>query len=359
MLTWIFERLFFAESPLLWFLGLVIVTQVIYHYFFKQRMPSIQSASIVMGLGAVCVFILPFFNTPLWMMTLFALELMILWLYFAVNYMQAYAQDDLKFPLQSDQWVLGVWVIATAMTGLLLEEADPLLYGCIIMLALISLVCVGWYLYGLRRSLFCFAFQWGKPVNGTVMLPGIALLSVLLLAIDLFHDDMAWWIDDVVILLALWLIGVGLARIASFWFLKRSRYLMLSWRASFSLIYGAFALLGLALVYAGTFSNALISGLWCVVAALFCAMTYVEGVRAYYRVKLLGWMRALTVYHASAWYRIFAWVMVYELTFEVWHQTSVLSLLLQALSNYGYIFVLLFAIVQLMLALRAQFQWPK
>lgn len=97
MLTWFIERVFFAESPLVWFLLLVVLTHVIYYYGFKQDLPSVMGSSLVMALGLFAAYVLPHFEAPLWLMTLCALELMIIWLYFLVNSLQAVAQDESFF----------------------------------------------------------------------------------------------------------------------------------------------------------------------------------------------------------------------------------------------------------------------
>lgn len=355
MLTWFIERVFFAESPLVWFLLLVVATHLVYYYGFKQTLPSVMGSSIVMALGLFGAYVLPHFEAPLWVMTLCALELMILWLYFLVNTMQAVAQDESFFLLRTDQYRLGCWVAGTAITGLLLEEADPLLYGCIIMLALISLVCWGmhWRLLWRVLSRPCF----GKPATGNRLLPIIGTLTVLLLAMELFHDDMPFWMDDLVVILAVLMTLWGWMGLASYWFVQKSRYVVVGWPNSNALGYGVLATLGLVIVESGAFSSGLILGLWCVVMAIFVVVTSLELTRACIRIEAVGWKRGLLTYHPSQWLRVYACVALFAFTNEVWRQTPTLSALIQFISAHGHWAIAVLVVVEVVLAVRASTVW--
>lgn len=357
MLTWFIERVFFAESPLVWFLLLVVLTHVIYYYGFKQDLPSVMGSSLVMALGLFAAYVLPHFEAPLWLMTLCALELMIIWLYFLVNSLQAVAQDESFFLLRTDQYRLGCWVAGTAITGLLLEEADPLLYGCIIMLALISLVCWGvhWRLLWREWSRPCFK----KPATGKMLLPTIGTFAVLLLAMELFHDDMPFWMDDVVVILSIAMALWDGMRLASYWFVRQSRYAVVGWPNSNGLIYGMFATLGLVIVESGAFSSSLILGLWCITFALFVTMSSLDLARACLRIQAAGWKQGVLTYHPSQWLRVYSWVAMFAFTNEVWRQTPTLSALIQAISTHGQWVIALLVMVEVILAVRASTVWPK
>jgi hypothetical protein len=359
MLTWFIERVFFAESPLVWFLGLVIITQIIYHYFFTQRMPSIGGSAVVMALGVVAVYLLPLFNMPLWLMTLVSLELMIVWLYFAVNYMQIYAQDELTLALATDRLSLGCWVAGTLATGLLLEEADPLLYGCIIMLALIGLVSLGAYLYLLWHPWWAALHRLGRPVSGRVMLPSIASTLMILLILELFHDDMPACLECILILGAAGLCLLGLLRLVWFWFKHRSLRLLLVWPNANTLIYGALATLGLSMIHAGLFDDGFVLSYWCMTVAVFAAITALECCRAYWRWQQQGLVRGFGRYHPSAWFRVYALTMVVVFTNEAWNLTPVTSSLMDFISNKGSVIVMLVMFVQLFLMVRARARWPR
>lgn len=359
MLTWFIERVFFAESPLVWFLGLVLITQVFYHYFFTQRMPSLAGSTLVMALGVVSVYLLPLFNTPLWAMTLVSLELMIVWLYFAVNYMQIYAQDELSLTLFTDRLNLGVWVAGTLATGLLLEEADPLLYGCIIMLALIGLVSLGAYFYLLWRPWKGVVRRLGRPVSGRVMLPSIASALMILLILELFHDDMPACLEFIFIVGAAGLCVFGLLRLVWFWFLHRSLRLILVWPNANTLIYGALASFGLSLIHAGLFDDGFVLSYWCMTMAVFVAVTALECCRAYWRWQKQGWVRGFGRYHPSAWFRVYALTMVVVFTNEAWNLTPVTSSLMDFISNDGSVIVMLVTFIQLCLTVKARARWPR
>lgn len=359
MLTWFIERVFFAESPLVWFLGLVLLTQVVYHYFLTQRMPSVGGSAVVMALGVVSVYLLPHFNTPLWLMTLISLELMIVWLYFTVNYMQMIAQEESLLGLVNDRLMMGAWVGGTAVTGLLLEEADPLLYGCIIMLALISVIAWGVY-FSLLWKPACKALRYlGKPVSGIVMLPSLASTLVILLIIELFNDDLPWWLSFLLLFFAASVTVFGLMRLIAYWCRIKSARLMVAWPTANTLVYGALASLGLAMDHTGLFSDGIILGCWCLTLAAFVMITGLEGVRVYVRWQRRGWRGVCFPYHPSAWFRITALSLLVAFTYDALNQAPALSVLMDWISSHGVGLVVLLALCQAGIMLRARAQWPR
>lgn len=359
MLTWFIERVFFAESPLVWFLGLVLLTQVVYHYFLTQRMPSVSGCVVVMALGVVSVYLLPHFNTPLWLMTLISLELMIVWLYFTVNYLQMVAQDELQLSCSSDRLMLCAWVGGTAITGLLLEEADPLLYGCIIMLALISVIAWGVSM-GLLWQPVCTAVRrLGQPVSGTLLLPSLASTLVILLVIELFNDDLPWCLLLILVLIAASFTLFGLVCLMAYWCRLTSARLMLAWPTANTLVYGALAALGLAMNRTALFPDSMIFTCWCLTMAAFVMVTCLEGVRVYWRWQCRGWRRVLLPYHPCAWFRITALSLLVAFTYDVWNQAPGVSVLMNFISNDGVGLVFLLAVIQALLMLKARAQWPK
>lgn len=355
MLTWLVERVFFAESPLVWFLLLVVATHLIYHYCFDQDSPSMGAMSWVLALGVFGAYILPHFDTPLWVMTLSALELMIIWLYFAVNMMQLYAQDEHLLPLHTDRWRLGCWVAATAVTGLLLEEADPLLYGCIIMLAFVSTTL--WVMHLKLLIPAMKRLKLGQPATGLKLLPAIGTLMLMILAIELFHDDMPAWMDVVMLLVAGGISLYGLIAIIVYWFRCQSNRLMLTWPNINALIYGTLACYGLLAIETGLFSSVWLLSWWCITASVWFVLTSIELTRACSRVEAIGWRRGLWVYSPTQWYRFFACVMMVGFTHEIWVQTATLNVVIQGVNQYGKILLSMYFVVQLILLLKAKLRW--
>ncbi len=355
MLTWLVERVFFAESPLVWFLLLVVATHLVYHYWFDQTSPGMNAISLVLALGVFGAYVLPHFDTPLWVMTLSALELMIIWLYFAVNVMQLYAQDEKILSLHADRWRLGCWVAATAVTGLLLEEADPLLYGCIIMLAFASTTL--WVVHLKLINPDLLHPHVGRPATGLKLLPAVGTLMLLLLAIELFHDDMPAWMDALMLIVSAGLLLYGLIAVVTFWFRARSKRLIVTWSNSNALIYGSFACFGLLAIATGLVNSACLLTWWCITASVWFVLTTIDLTRACLRVEAVGWRRGLWVYSSTQWYRFFSCVMMVAFSHEIWVQTTTVNALIEWINQYGKDALSLYFIIQLLIVLKATFRW--
>ena len=340
----------FSEAPFVLLIVLLLVTHFFYHRYFRHLQLTVASPSIIMALGAFALIAMPELHINISIMLVVAIELVLLWTYLTISLLYSYSHGLISFRPPRKNIEVGTWVTGTALTMLVIDQIEPTLYGFILWLGLASLffyalyVClvIKWLALSRRRHI---------KIDGKVMLIAISTLSIALLIMEVFGADVPTWIYQGIISSGTLLGFTGLLAIIISYKRQCRGHFFATWSTSNCLIYGAFAMTGLAALETHSFEKELIYIDWYFTIIWFVIVELLELVRLCIRVKKKGWFKSVGVYHVSQWLRIFALAMLNGFALSYYNHHYISNKLLAITASYAQFIVLMLVIIELSLLL--------
>jgi hypothetical protein len=332
-----------SGSPFVLFAALLVLSHFFYRRYFLPALPLVANGGVVMTIGAFALVCLPQLKLPSFLTILIALELLIIWLYLAIELIQAYFQDDLVLS-QYTEWVsLGTWVVGTVLTDLFLNEAEHTLHGVIVLLGLISLllylVYMGMMIQWLGRYVrkACHLYT-----DGRVLLVTVSTQAMALLLYGFFHEHLPLWFYQSFIILGLICYLIGSGMMLRYFVEARQHHLTPGCHNAYGLSYGALSITGWAMIHTQSFSNVSIRLIGLLTLLFFIAIILLDWLRLIRRIKAKGWHKGIWVYHPSQWLRCFALIMLYAFA----HADGILLI-----ASFGQYIIAVLLIIQIALAL--------
>lgn len=303
-----------------------------------------------------------------------ALLLSVIWLFTAVSYLVDFFKGTLHIHTESPIGRLGIgtWVAGTAVLARM-EMIGVQSWSMTVeaMLGLLALLLWVWYIpLAIDSFRAMHASHARLQASGIILLSTVSTQSLALIAADLaYNPPIFQWLDPMVsrvlfagIATILIVVGtgfyiVGLRLILQRYWRQRGWTLAKDWANTNCIIHGAMSITGLAAVLSGTIPALICLLIWLYVLTMFILVELIELVRAYMRVRSLGWREGVFTYHVSQWARNFTFGMFYAFTwafiqhFETYLAPSLTSLF-QWILGYGQYFVLLFLLFEIGLYLK-------
>ena len=364
-----------SSPPTTYLLILIVLAAVVRLTIMRKTPTPTAGGGIVMAIGIFGLAALQ--RIPGWAETLnepLALMLSVIWLFTAASYLIDFFKGTLHVHTESPigRFGIGTWVAGTAVLARMeMIGVDDWSMNVEAMLGVIAFLLWIWFMRlvmeGFRAMRACHE---RLQTRGVILLSTVSTQSLALIASDLAYSPPIFqWLDPVVsrvlfagIATALILIGtafyvVGVSLILQRYWRQKGWTLAIDWDNTNCILHGAMSITGLAAVLSGTIPVFICLLIWLYVFTMFILVELVEVVRAYSRVKSLGWREGLFVYHVSQWARNFTFGMFYAFTWAfVKHfdsyLTSPLAGLFHWILTYGQYFVLLFLLLEIALYLR-------
>lgn len=363
------------SPPTTYLLILIVCAAIVRLTIMRKRPTPTAGGAMVMAIG---IFGLAALQRIPVLASLFseslALLLFVIWLFTAASYLIDFLKGTLHVHTESPigRFGIGTWVAGTAVLARMeMVGVEDWSMSVEAMLGLIALLLWVWYV---RLVLDGFkavhASHERLQASGVILLSTVSTQSLALIASDFAYDPTFFqWLDPVVsrvlfagIATILIIVGtafyvVGLRLLLQRYWRQKGWTLVKHWDNTNCIIHGAMSITGLAAVLSGTIPVMICLLIWLYVLIMFVLVELVEVVRAYLRVKSLGWQKGLFTYHVSQWARNFTFGMFYAFTwafiqhFES-YLTPPLADVFQWILTYGQYFVLLFLLLEIGLYLR-------
>ncbi len=315
------------------------------------------SAAIVMALGIFALAAarrLPLSGAAL--SRSLAIALLILWAIIAFEHLWAWLAGGLHRLIHDPRraFVSGTWVAATAVTGELLARTFPQQLAAPLALGVVAILL--WIVHfrlsfaGLRA----IAGPACMSASGTVLLPTVAMQSLVLLGQAIAGASVPAWLDVGLIAAGYVYYAAGLVLVVRRYALQRGWHLAGDWDDANCILHGALSISGLAGVATGALSPPALWVSWLGAAALFVIVEGVEFARMAQRLRHFGLRYGVLTYYAPQWTRNFTVGMFYAFSVAV-HGDRVASSVpavpgllpvLEAIVGYGQYVVLLLLVIE-------------
>lgn len=346
------QRIWLTESPLLILILLFVISHFFYQRYFRQTTHCLGAGVIMMSLAFYAIACLPLLHVPTFVIMITALELLILWFYYAVELMQDYVHDEFTMDSLADRLSVGAWVTGTILTALLLHQVERTLHGFIVLLGLVSVVLYLFYLWIMFQ--WCLMY-WRKrfklQANGLILLVTISTQSLVMLMGELFRDDIPAEYYQIIISLGAILYFVGMLAVVRYLFIARNGLAAVGWWNVNTLIYGAVSITGIAMLETGVFPAWVIDGIGFFVILTFVIVAVVEVSRFILRVQCKGIRAGVLVYHPSQWYRVFSCTAVFAFALSYYNHDFTENVFITWVAHVGVYFITLLIVGQGALAL--------
>ncbi len=336
----------FSEAPFVLLIILLIITHFIYLRYFRHARLTVISPSLIMALGSFIMICLPELQVPISFMVIVAEELLLVWVYITIALLYGYSQDSISFSRPIHKLEMGAWITGTAITMLVIDQIEPTLFGFILMLGFASFLLYAIYC-GLMVQWMRAALNKKVTVDGRLMLMTIATLSLALLMMEVFGFDVPSKIYQIIILIGMIMGLLSFLAISVRLFRQCNRHFLAVWSVSNCLIYGAFAMAGLAALETHAFSSQLIFINWCWVVSCFIVIEGLELIRLIIKWQTQGLIKAVGKYHVLQWLRIFSLVMMHGFALSYYNHHYISSELLAFLANYMQYLVAVLVVIEL------------
>ncbi|HEX4044762.1 MAG TPA: hypothetical protein VHZ76_03755 [Gammaproteobacteria bacterium] len=334
------------KFPVLTFIFLVLIVHFVYRYGYRKMAPTVESGVLVMALSVFALFLLPVLTMSPFLKWVAGMTVFIIWFYLAFNLLQAFIQAEWSLHDRVNQVALGSWVVGTAMTALLLDQAEHTLHGFIVFLSIIAVILWIGYLKMIMRWFVVFIEQKAKlPVHGNLLLAAVSTQSIVLLIEELFDSALPIGIYQILIFWGLLCYALAVIFIAIYWLSRQRQCHVATWSNSYGLLHGAMAISALAMFNTQAFSSDLANIAWWWALIVFILFEGMEIFRAIVRVQSRGLRRGLFVYSTSQWTRIFTFGMLYAATLAYYgQQFSENHFILMIVNEGKYVLVVLLAL---------------
>lgn len=240
------------------------------------------------------------------------------------------------------------------------------------LLGLIALLLWVWYIRlvieGFKAMHACHV---RLQTRGVILLSTVSTQSLALIASDLayhppiFHlltEDVSRvlfaGIATLLIILGTGFYIISMVLIVQRYWRQQDWTLVNDWDNTNCILHGAMSITGLAAVLSGTIPILICLLIWLYVLTMFILVELIECVRAFLRIKALGWREGIFTYHVSQWARNFTFGMFYAFTWAfIQHYETYLMPQLDGLFHwilaYGPYIVLFFLLIEIGLYLQA------
>lgn len=198
---------------------------------------------------------------------------------------------------------------------------------------------------------------------GTVLLPTISTQAVVIAASSLFAGRLSSTLVAIIVL-GCALYAFGVLMIAWRYVFGGRWSLADDWHNTNCILHGAMSITGLASVQSGGVSAGWILLMWLWSAAMLALVESVETARLVARVQAYGFGRWVFSYHVSQWSRNFTFGMFYAFTLSLGQSPAAtllgevpgpLEFIQQLIASYGQYVVLLFLLLEIVLAISRRF----
>lgn len=341
----------FSGSPVIVFVLLTLFTYWIYrHYFhYSNSSPTMLDGSIIMAVGIFAYACLPRFAVPNFFMLVVALELLAIWICVGFNLLQTYLYNPNFLQERNEEIALGIWITATVVTVLLLNQVEKTLHGFILMLSLAAIVLCAIYLIIVSQYMWQIIKTKNRtPANAMILLSAIGVESVVLLIATIFHDVVPIFLYQALIIFGVLLYFAGLCMMFGHALTTKNDSQFITTTED-CLIYASLAVTGLSMNSSGAFSGWSINAMWW---SAFVAFLVVEMSEIWRLIATRGQSRhSLLQYDPRQWLRVFAFGMFYAFTLSCYDQGYVENLLVMITANYGQYIVAILLFMQIIIAL--------
>lgn len=317
---------FFIKLSFL-FIFLLAVTHLVYHRFLHSAQPTVLSGSFIMGTGAYLWLCFPEFRLPHFVMQIAVLELAIIWVYMILGMAQQAIDGRLNLEKRADRLSLGIWVVGTAIVGLLVDKVEPLLHGSILFMALVVLILGAAYFIFIGKWLITYLSTGAKSyVNSIVLCATITIQMCVWFEIELFQHPLPVWLYQSVIMLGLLFYAVSYVGLMKYFLFVRRKYRFICFLPRSTLIYSSTAVTGLVVVLSHAFSDLFLSIIWYWTVIMFFAVESIELNRFMLAIKKKGFSSVMMRYESSQWIRIFSFAMFYAFALTHYHANTEVGL---------------------------------
>ncbi|MGP4072645.1 hypothetical protein ACTWQB_08840 [Piscibacillus sp. B03] len=225
-------------------------------------------------------------------------------------FQREFLEPFLNNPIQSftiGTWIAGVSVLCNVLLKYF-PQTLPFLQG----MAMINVALWAIFLVTVIKSFKKIIVEDNPAVHGVILLSTVGTQSIVILVKNLFG-----WIPLVVVE-SLIILGVVFYLLGLYLLIRRyilSQWTLIhDWKNTNCIIHGALSITGLAIVTSQLFSTNFIIWFWFLVLVLLIIVESVELVRAYKRIKTLGFVQGVWNYHVSQWSRNFTFGMFFAFT---------------------------------------------
>lgn len=304
-----------------------------------------------------------------------ALLLSVIWLFTAVSYLIDFFKGTLHVHTESPvgRFGIGTWVAGTAVLARM-EMVGVADWSMTVeaMLGLIALLLWVWYIRlvieGFKAMRACHV---RLQTRGVILLSTVSTQSLALISSDLaYHPPILQWLSadvsrvlfagiaTLLIILGAVFYIISVVLIAQRYWRQKDWSLVNDWDNTNCILHGAMSITGLAAVLSGTVPILICLLIWLYVLTMFILVELTEIMRAFLRIKALGWREGVFSYHVSQWARNFTFGMFYAFTWAfIQHYETYLMPQLDGLFHwiltYGPYIVLFFLLVEIWLYLQA------
>lgn len=340
-------------------LVLIIISKTIGYYPNTRKYFSTTVGSIIMAFGIFVLYALPelpFSNNII--INLATLELLILWIYIAINILVIYLKGDFSALIHGVNNNLGVgtWVASSAVLAMLLFKIIPTYHVVNWIIALIP-ICI-WiaYLWLIIPKLLCINTLYIN--SGIIFLITVSTQSIVLLLNALLPNHISTLINLVLILSGYIFYVFSLIVIIRYCFSIKPKRLLLSWSNTNSIIHGALSISGLASLIAASINDIFIIFTWFMATCLFITVEAISLIGLYYRIRIVDIKKGARVYEISQWSRIFTYGMYYAFTLSISHHKIISNLIIDIVTAYGQYIVLIMLILEIIILTNDKFFAP-
>ncbi|MFD2639472.1 hypothetical protein [Piscibacillus salipiscarius] len=216
----------------------------------------------------------------------------------------------LNNPIQS--FTIGTWIAGVSVLCNVLLKYFPETLLFLQVMSIINIALWAIFLVTMIKSFKTLLKEKNSSIHGVILLSTVGTQSIVILLENLFT-----WVPEI-IFESLVLLGV-LFYIVGVFLLAR-RYLTTKWtliddwKNTNCIIHGALSITGLAMVTGGLMTTGFMIWFWMSVFVLLVIVEVIEIIRAYKRIKKLGFIKGVWTYHISQWSRNFTFGMFFAFT---------------------------------------------
>ncbi|MYL50042.1 hypothetical protein GLV98_11135 [Halobacillus litoralis] len=212
-----------------------------------------------------------------------------------------------------NSFVIGSWVAGLSVSAqVILENLERLQLLAVI----VTVLNTGLWLFFLFLCLYNFKKLWHRPTShhshGGILLSTVSTQSLVIVWSKLFPEIPEVLIESVIIIGILFYLNSSALLIIRY--RKTAWSITEDWTNTNCILHGALSITGLATVTAGVFPSSFVTFIWWCATVILFLVEGMELVRAYQRVRKLGWNQGVFTYHVSQWSRNFTFGMFYAFT---------------------------------------------
>ncbi len=230
---------------------------------------------------------------------------------------KTFYDNHAKNPINS--FAIGTWVASTSVVCLNLHY-----YFSSLVIPVIVFYCIGfiiwiWYLWIITRN---FSIIMKKLVNltnlhGVILLSCVSTQSLVIAGARIFGEKFSLKLELGMLGIGLLFYVIGMVFIIKCYWKDSFIVTLQNWKNTNCIIHGALSITGLAACITMQFLNQWLIYFWLVVTFVFIIVECFELVRMTLRIKQLGIINGLFVYHPTQWARNFTFGMYINFTMHL------------------------------------------